>query len=204
MVIHPRYRRFNRSASWLHCPPTSEDIGGTVQLLRQEEIHKSPVLWNSRLISEWARCTARLQGLDLNQRPLGYEPSELPTALPCDSVLMRPFSFLRAGRRVGADIMSGQAHSASPSIHRPGTTAKSILPARIGIYISSSSRSLVARFSQGAAPSASWLWLFALPGDLRLERVVGTWEERIIPKYYFCQLVFKYLGIRFFQAIGIK
>lgn len=32
------------------------------------------------------------RGLDLNQRPSGYEPDELPTAPPrCESVMQRPF-----------------------------------------------------------------------------------------------------------------
>jgi hypothetical protein len=50
-----------------------------------------------------------VQGRDLNPRPPGYEPDELPTALPCDifTCSLVPYHYSRLARKKQALFLGG-------------------------------------------------------------------------------------------------
>ena len=71
-------------------------------------------------LSGWKAVPLWLRGLDLNQRPPGYEPDELPTALPRDIL------FCGAGDRTRTGTVSLPGDFKSP------VSTNSTTPAAVG------------------------------------------------------------------------
>ena len=71
-------------------------------------------------LSGWKAVILWLRGLDLNQRPPGYEPDELPTALPRDIL------FCGAGDRTRTGTVSLPGDFKSP------VSTNSTTPAAVG------------------------------------------------------------------------
>ena len=91
--------------------PRCPENGDVSQSCKSER--KSP-------LSGWKAVILWLRGLDLNQRPPGYEPDELPTALPRDIL------FCGAGDRTRTGTVSLPGDFKSP------VSTNSTTPAAVG------------------------------------------------------------------------